>query len=153
MFRMIEAAAACVRHSAPKRPRMVQVVRALDCEGDMSDLSNGMKFGQSQAYDSGQYSADIQRFRRTALGTEDCSSDYGYTAEYDRRTSVHSGEFRNREFQNHSREYQNRNTSNSWQSGESSSEYSGDAETRAMFRRPSESDDVRRYRYGSRGFP
>lgn len=25
MFRMIEAAAACVRHSAPKRPRMVQV--------------------------------------------------------------------------------------------------------------------------------
>lgn len=26
MFRMIEAAAACVRHSAPKRPRMVQVI-------------------------------------------------------------------------------------------------------------------------------
>lgn len=25
MFRMIEAAAACVRHSAPKRPRMTQV--------------------------------------------------------------------------------------------------------------------------------
>lgn len=26
MFRMIEAAAACVRHSGPKRPRMVQVI-------------------------------------------------------------------------------------------------------------------------------
>lgn len=26
MFRMVEAAAACVRHSAPKRPRMVQVI-------------------------------------------------------------------------------------------------------------------------------
>lgn len=26
MFRMIEAAAACVRHSAPKRPSMVQVI-------------------------------------------------------------------------------------------------------------------------------
>jgi hypothetical protein len=26
MFRMIEAAAACVRHSAPKRPRMAQVI-------------------------------------------------------------------------------------------------------------------------------
>ena len=25
MVRMVEAAAACVRHSAPKRPRMVQV--------------------------------------------------------------------------------------------------------------------------------
>jgi len=26
MFRMIEAAAACVRHSAPKRPRMSKVI-------------------------------------------------------------------------------------------------------------------------------
>lgn len=26
MLRMIEAAAACVRHAAPRRPRMVQVV-------------------------------------------------------------------------------------------------------------------------------
>jgi hypothetical protein len=26
MFRMIEAAAACVRHSGPKRPRMAQVI-------------------------------------------------------------------------------------------------------------------------------
>lgn len=26
MFRMIEAAAACVRHSGPKRPRMSQVI-------------------------------------------------------------------------------------------------------------------------------
>lgn len=26
MFRMIEAAAACIRHSAPKRPRMAQVI-------------------------------------------------------------------------------------------------------------------------------
>lgn len=29
MFRMIEAAAACVRHSAAKRPRMSQVVMCL----------------------------------------------------------------------------------------------------------------------------
>lgn len=26
MIRMVEAAAACVRHSAPKRPRMAQVI-------------------------------------------------------------------------------------------------------------------------------
>ncbi|KAB2031931.1 hypothetical protein ES319_D05G337600v1 [Gossypium barbadense] len=38
LFRMIEAAAACVRHSAAKRPRMALVVRALDFEGD-PDLS------------------------------------------------------------------------------------------------------------------
>ena len=29
MFRMIEAAAACVRHSAAKRPRMGQVIKFL----------------------------------------------------------------------------------------------------------------------------
>ncbi|XP_070671094.1 proline-rich receptor-like protein kinase PERK12 isoform X3 [Malus domestica] len=69
MFRMIEAAAACVRHSALKRPRMAQVVRALDCEGELSDLTNGVKVGQSTAYDSGQYNEDINRFRRMALGS------------------------------------------------------------------------------------
>ncbi|XP_050119094.1 proline-rich receptor-like protein kinase PERK12 isoform X2 [Malus sylvestris] len=69
MFRMIEAAAACVRHSAPKRPRMAQVVRALDCEGELSDLTNGVKVGQSTAYDSGQYNKEIMRFRRMALGS------------------------------------------------------------------------------------
>ncbi|XP_050374866.1 proline-rich receptor-like protein kinase PERK12 [Argentina anserina] len=72
MTRMVEAAAACVRHSATKRPRMAQVCRALDCEGD--DLSNGVKFGQSTAYDSGQYNEDIMRFRRMALGD---SSEFG----------------------------------------------------------------------------
>ncbi|KAJ6290573.1 hypothetical protein OIU78_026336 [Salix suchowensis] len=41
MFRMIEAAAACVRHSAAKRPRMSQVARALGLSDDSSDLSNG----------------------------------------------------------------------------------------------------------------
>ncbi|KAH0991668.1 hypothetical protein GBA52_003151 [Prunus armeniaca] len=75
MIRMIEAAAACVRHSALKRPRMAQVVRALDCEGELSDLCNGVKVGQSTAYDSGQYNEDIVRFRRTALGSEG-SSEY-----------------------------------------------------------------------------
>ncbi|KAL0923822.1 hypothetical protein M5K25_004600 [Dendrobium thyrsiflorum] len=165
MFRMIEAAAACVRHSAPKRPRMVQVLRALDCEGGMEDLSNGMKFGQSQVYDSGQHSADIQRFRRTALGTDDFSSEYGYSNEYDRRSSSNSEEHRSYEYQNHGRKYQNqspeyhrrvpqnRDFSNSWRSGESSGEYSGEAETRAMFRKQVERSDVGSYRYGSRGFP
>ncbi|CAB4305070.1 unnamed protein product [Prunus armeniaca] len=46
MFRMIEAASACVRHSAAKRPWMRQVVRAFDFLDELSDLSNGMKPGQ-----------------------------------------------------------------------------------------------------------
>ncbi|TYJ36957.1 hypothetical protein E1A91_A05G343400v1 [Gossypium mustelinum] len=74
LFRMIEAAAACVRHSAAKRPRMALVVRVLDFEGD-PDLSNGIKFGQSAAYDSSQYSEEITKFRRMEFGGGN-SSDY-----------------------------------------------------------------------------
>lgn len=76
MLRMIEVATACVRHSAPKRPRMVQVLRALDSEGDLSDLSNGVKFGHSVVYDSSQYSMDIQKFRQMAFGSEESITDY-----------------------------------------------------------------------------
>nr|CAB3489078.1 unnamed protein product [Digitaria exilis] len=70
MRRMVGAAAACVRHSAAKRPRMVQVWRSLDVEDDEGgppDLTNGVKVGQSMAYDSRQYSADIELFRRMAV--------------------------------------------------------------------------------------
>ncbi|XP_038892953.1 proline-rich receptor-like protein kinase PERK13 [Benincasa hispida] len=91
MFRMIEAAAACVRHSAPKRPRMVQVVRALDIESDMSDLSNGVKYGQSTIYDSGQYNQDISKFRRMALGSDSFEYDM-YSSEYNSREMTASRE-------------------------------------------------------------
>ncbi|CAJ1931461.1 unnamed protein product [Sphenostylis stenocarpa] len=73
MFKMIEAAAACVRHSALKRPRMVQVVRALDIGDELNDLSNGVKYGHSAVYDSGQYNEDVIRFRRMVNGTFDDS--------------------------------------------------------------------------------
>ncbi|KAJ7971178.1 Receptor-like kinase [Quillaja saponaria] len=74
MFRMIEAAAACVRHSAAKRPRMSQVVRALDSLDEFSDLSNGMKPGQSEVFDAAQQSAQIKMFRKMAFGSQDSSS-------------------------------------------------------------------------------
>ncbi|KAL9343808.1 hypothetical protein Peur_064239 [Populus x canadensis] len=76
MFRMIEAAAACVRHSAAKRPRMSQVVRALDLLDESPDLSNGMKPGQSEIFDSRQHSAQIRMFQRLAFGNQDYSSDF-----------------------------------------------------------------------------
>ncbi|KAF5746600.1 hypothetical protein HS088_TW06G00771 [Tripterygium wilfordii] len=89
MLTMIETAAACVRHSAPKRPRMVQVVRALDSEGEMSDLTNGVKYGQSTVYDSGQYSQDIMKFRMMALGSDD-STDYStYSGDYTSKEVSH----------------------------------------------------------------
>ncbi|KAM6572872.1 hypothetical protein CsatA_016952 [Cannabis sativa] len=76
MFRMVEAAAACVRHSATKRPRMGQVVRALDSMDEFSDLSNGVKPGQSEVYDSAQQSAQIRMFQRMAFGSQDYSTDF-----------------------------------------------------------------------------
>ncbi|CAJ1940125.1 unnamed protein product [Sphenostylis stenocarpa] len=82
MFRMIEAAAACVRHSAPRRPRMVQVVRALDTGDEKSDLSNGVKYGQSTIYDSGQYDKEIMLFKKMANGTFSDSDFDMYSREY-----------------------------------------------------------------------
>ncbi|CAO2825481.1 unnamed protein product [Amaranthus hypochondriacus] len=76
MFRMIEAAAACVRHSAGKRPRMSQVVRALATMNELSDISNGMKPGQSGIYDSREQSAQIRMFQRMAFGSQEFSSEY-----------------------------------------------------------------------------
>ncbi|KAH0984323.1 hypothetical protein GBA52_011500 [Prunus armeniaca] len=76
MFRMIEAASACVRHSAAKRPRMRQVVRAFDSLDELSDLSNGMKPGQSEIFDSAQQSAQIRMFQRMAFGSQDNSTSF-----------------------------------------------------------------------------
>ncbi|KAJ6771241.1 PROLINE-RICH RECEPTOR-LIKE PROTEIN KINASE PERK13-RELATED [Salix koriyanagi] len=90
LFRMVETAAACVRHSAPKRPRMAQVVRALDSEGELSDLSNGVKFGQSTVYDSAQYSQDISKFRGMAIGSKGSS-------EFDTSSGDYSGRIISRE--------------------------------------------------------
>ncbi|KAJ1412024.1 Serine/threonine-protein kinase, active site [Sesbania bispinosa] len=75
MFCMIEVAAACVRHSAAKRPRMGQVVRAFDSLA-ASDLTNGMRLGESQAFDSAQQSEEIRLFRRMAFGNQNYSSDF-----------------------------------------------------------------------------
>nr|GMD25498.1 proline-rich receptor-like protein kinase PERK9 [Ipomoea batatas] len=107
MFRMIEAAAACVRHSSTKRPRMgqvtiisyhqnislqpllavcvgslylrycckFQVVRAFDSMA-MSDLTNGMRLGESEIFDSAEQSAEIRLFQRMAFGSGNYSTGF-----------------------------------------------------------------------------
>jgi len=87
MRRMVEAAAACVRHSAAKRPRMVQVWRSLDVDECSSDLTNGVKLGQSMAYDSGRYSADIELFRRMAFANDLSTAELGVLDEDDHHSS------------------------------------------------------------------
>ncbi|XP_054786787.1 proline-rich receptor-like protein kinase PERK8 isoform X2 [Prosopis cineraria] len=78
MFRMIEAAAACVRYSASKRPRMSQVARALDSIDESSDLSNGMKPGQSTIFNPSPPSAQVRMFQRMVFGgaSQDFSSSF-----------------------------------------------------------------------------
>uniref|UniRef100_A0A0E0KJM6 non-specific serine/threonine protein kinase n=1 Tax=Oryza punctata TaxID=4537 RepID=A0A0E0KJM6_ORYPU len=77
MARVVASAAASVRHSAKKRPKMSQIVRAL--EGDMSleDLNEGMRPGQSMVFGtaetggsisetSGSYTFDMDRIVQEA---------------------------------------------------------------------------------------
>lgn len=90
MARMVACAAACVRHSARRRPRMSQVVRALEGDVALSDLNEGMRPGHSSVYsygssdyDTNQYNEDMKKFRKMALG----SQEYGASSEYSRPTS------------------------------------------------------------------
>ncbi|GMP83090.1 hypothetical protein CsSME_00037141 [Camellia sinensis var. sinensis] len=82
MFRMIEAAAACVRHSAAKRPRMGQVVRAFDGMA-ISDLTNGMRVGESEVFNSAEQSEEIRLFQRMAFGSQDHSTYFFSEASLD----------------------------------------------------------------------
>ncbi|KAI3876247.1 hypothetical protein MKX03_028477 [Papaver bracteatum] len=85
MFRMAETAAACVRHSANKRPRMVQVLRALDTDGDMPDINNGVKVGQSTIFEA---NSDLQKFRMLALGGDDTADYSMYSGSMNSRAEI-----------------------------------------------------------------
>ncbi|KAJ0676872.1 putative protein kinase RLK-Pelle-PERK-1 family [Helianthus annuus] len=99
MARMISCAAACVRHSARRRPKMSQVVRALEGDVSLSDLNDGTRPGHSSSYgssdyDTAQYNADMVKFRKMALGTQEyATSEYSRpTSEYGLYPSGSSGE-------------------------------------------------------------
>uniref|UniRef100_A0A7N0ZSU5 non-specific serine/threonine protein kinase n=1 Tax=Kalanchoe fedtschenkoi TaxID=63787 RepID=A0A7N0ZSU5_KALFE len=94
MGRLIACAAASIRHSARRRPKMSQIARAL--EGDMSlDALNeaGKTTGQSSTYDTKAYNNDMEKFRKTAFASAEFSGEYsGSTGEFGNRTSSSSGE-------------------------------------------------------------
>ncbi|KAG6718648.1 hypothetical protein I3842_04G162200 [Carya illinoinensis] len=91
MTSMVACAAACVRHSARRRPRMSQIVRALEGDASLSDLNEGIRPGHSTLYnshgssdyDTSQYNEDMKKFRKMALG----SQEYGASTEYSGPTS------------------------------------------------------------------
>ncbi|XP_062179721.1 proline-rich receptor-like protein kinase PERK1 [Phragmites australis] len=101
MARMIACAAACVRHSARRRPRMSQVVRALEGDVSLEDLNEGVRPGHSRFfgsysssdYDSGQYNEDMKKFRKMAFNNNYTSSQYSApTSEYGQIQSASSSE-------------------------------------------------------------
>ena len=54
-------------------------------DGGGTDLTNGVKLGQSTAYDSGQYSADIELFRRMAFENDLNTAEYGFSDDEEHR--------------------------------------------------------------------
>ncbi|XP_010548337.1 PREDICTED: proline-rich receptor-like protein kinase PERK4 [Tarenaya hassleriana] len=85
MVRMVTCAAASIRHSARKRPKMSQIVRALEGEVSLDDLSEGVKPGHSNVYGSGTsseysqtaYQADMKKFRQMALSSQEFMNSDG----------------------------------------------------------------------------
>lgn len=101
MSRMVACAAACVRHSARRRPKMSQVVRSLEGNASLSDLNEGIKPGHSTVYssyestdyDNNQYNEDMKKFRKMAFASQEYSSG-GYSS-----TGVSSSDGQTREME------------------------------------------------------
>ncbi|WCJ40754.1 Protein kinase superfamily protein [Euphorbia peplus] len=102
LTRMIACAAACVRHSARLRPRMSQVVGALEGSIPLDDLNEGLTPGHSTVfssygsidYNSMQYKEDLKKFRKIALESQEHgSSEFsGVTSDYGMQPSSSSTE-------------------------------------------------------------
>ncbi|KAK7406683.1 hypothetical protein VNO78_08312 [Psophocarpus tetragonolobus] len=74
--RMAACAAASIRHSSKKRPKMSQIVRILEGDVSLDDLKDGIKpvnssvynsSSGSDQYDTMQYNADLQKFRKAVF--------------------------------------------------------------------------------------
>ncbi|BBG98989.1 proline extensin-like receptor kinase 1, partial [Prunus dulcis] len=101
---MLACAAACVRHSGRRRPRMSQVVRALEGNHSPDELNEGVIPGHSKIYSSygssdyntREYKEDLQKFRKLALESQEqeqgTSGISGPSSEFDQHQSASSDE-------------------------------------------------------------
>ncbi|XP_026456113.1 proline-rich receptor-like protein kinase PERK7 [Papaver somniferum] len=108
MARMVACAAACIRHSARRRPKMSQIVRALEGDVSLEDLNEGVRPGQSSMfssgsseYDTSMYNTDMKNFRKTALASQELgtSSEFAHTSDsgnHQASSSADSREMRDR---------------------------------------------------------
>ncbi|XP_052180309.1 proline-rich receptor-like protein kinase PERK7 [Diospyros lotus] len=91
MLRMVASAAACIRHSARRRPKMSQIVRALEGDASLEDLNEGMKtgsnsvFGSTGSFVDGSYGGvEAKRVRNKSMmsSQEFTSSEHAVTGEF-----------------------------------------------------------------------
>ncbi|KAG7531560.1 hypothetical protein ISN44_As08g001780, partial [Arabidopsis suecica] len=102
MVQMASCAAAAIRHLTRRRPKMSQIVRVLEGDMSMDDLSEGKRPGQSKylspgsvssEYNASSYTADMKKFKKLALENKEYqSSEYGGTSEYGLNPSASSSE-------------------------------------------------------------
>ncbi|CAM8960163.1 unnamed protein product [Rhodiola kirilowii] len=106
MIRMVACAAACVRHSARRRPRMSQIVRALEGDVSLSDLNEGIRPGNSTMFSGSSdldsnynYNEQMKVFRKAVMESNEYgSSEYSAgpgTSEYGLNPSGSSSEGQN----------------------------------------------------------
>ncbi|XP_010649161.1 proline-rich receptor-like protein kinase PERK4 isoform X2 [Vitis vinifera] len=95
MARMVACAAASIRHSAKRRPKMSQIVRALEGDVSLEDLNDVTKTNQSPAYSTSMsseyntrmYNADMEKFKKMALSSQEFGSSEDGTSEYGQNPS------------------------------------------------------------------
>ncbi|XP_021600912.1 proline-rich receptor-like protein kinase PERK4 isoform X3 [Manihot esculenta] len=103
MQRMVACAAASIRHSGRKRPKMSQIVRCLEGDVSLDDLSEGAKPGQSTVFSSSpgseygaeSYNADMKKFRQVALSSQEFESTELATSSTDSREMSPAGRMNN----------------------------------------------------------
>ncbi|CAA0839070.1 Proline-rich receptor-like protein kinase PERK1 [Striga hermonthica] len=106
MARMVACASVCVRHLARRRPRMSQIIRALEGSLALEELKEGSHPGDSGTYDSygssdydasydtTHYKEDLLKFRKMAFESlENNTSEYSVpTSDFGRQPSGSSSE-------------------------------------------------------------
>ncbi|KAK1276351.1 Proline-rich receptor-like protein kinase PERK4 [Acorus gramineus] len=100
MTRLVACAASSVHHSARRRPKMSQIVRALEGDVSLEDLNEGVKtrgmhFGSNMSSDNelSSYDSEMKKFQKVTLTSQEYnSSEYGATSEYGLNPSSSSSE-------------------------------------------------------------
>ncbi|XP_039139670.1 proline-rich receptor-like protein kinase PERK4 [Dioscorea cayenensis subsp. rotundata] len=82
LARMVGCAAASIRHSAKRRPKMSQILRALEGDVSLEDLNEGVRPGQSMLFSSGSdyesspKTSNMNRFRKASLTSPEFSGEF-----------------------------------------------------------------------------